>query len=336
MQWTSYRRIETVKTFKFMIAWLLALGLSSVGADEASEAWLALQDAPEIEVSQDNLQDDQEAALRANIGHLFTYQGRLTLHGEPASGLHEYRARLYDQASGGSQIGPQASGNLLPEGNGLFTLQLDFGAHFAGAERWLELDVRPFSIANPPAWTTLSPRQRITPAPAASELANDEIELWVMPFNAIESDGLGGLNLIARASGTLEITNSTAVSNRFIYIPVQIPGHFAGRRLRLVDARLCYEVEWASDPSLGLRASIAEWNVRRARANTTSYSSSVLVNQTNPGTGAPTQARVCETVSAIASSQIDGALFIRLHVVIAQQFYTLRLRPMLLRFEAAP
>lgn len=321
-----------MRTFRFMIAWVLAVGLLSAWADETSEAWLAMHEDLEVR----DLQETPEASIRANIGHLFTYQGRLTLHGEPPSGLHEYRARLYNQSSGGSQIGPQLTGNLVPGGNGLFTLQLDFGARFAGADRWLELDVRPFSISNPPAWTTLSPRQRITPAPAAAELANDEIEVWVMPFHALESDGLGGLNLIARASGTLEITNSTATVSRFVYIPIQIPGHLAGRRLRLVDAQLCYEVEWASDPSLGLRASIAEWNVRRVSANTTSYSSVNLVNQTTPGTGTPAQPRVCETVNAIASSQITGALYLRLNVNIQQQFFTLRLRPIRLRLEAAP
>ena len=325
-----------MRTFKFMISWLAVVALASAWAEEASEAWLALHEMPEIEDAVEDSRDDQEASVRANIGHLFTYQGRLTLHGQPASGLHEYRARLYDQASSGNQIGPQLTGNLLPQGNGLFTLLLDFGARFAGVERWLELDVRPFSITDPPAWTTLTPRQLITPAPAAAELANDEIEFWVMPYNAIESDGLGGLNLIARASGTLEITNDSSLSSRFIYIPIQIPGHLAGRRLRIVDAQLCYEVEWASDPSLGLRASIAEWNVRRVRANTTSYSSFILVNQQNPAVGVPAQPRVCETVPAIAASQIDGALFIRLNVLIAQEFFTLRLRPIRLRLEAAP
>ena len=314
-----------------MIAWLLAVGLVTAWADETSEAWLAIHEGQEAE----DLQEIQEASVRANIGHLFTYQGRLTLHGEPASGLHEYRARLYNQSGGGSQIGPQQTGNLLPDGNGLFTLQLDFGARFAGAERWLELDVRPFSVSSPPDWTTLSPRQRITPAPAAAELSNDEIEVWVMPFNAVESDGLSGLSFSARSNGNLEITNPTAVLNRFIYIPVQIPGHLAGRRLRLVDAQLCYEVEWASDPSLGLRASISQWNVRRARANTTSYSFTNLVNQNNPDIGIPSQPKVCETVNAIAASQIDGALFVRLHVVIQQNF-TLLLRPIRLRLEAAP
>ncbi len=323
-----------MKALRFFVYWLALLAISSAFADEQSEAWLALHGDSGIEEVEDS-EVPQEASVRANIGHLFTYQGRLTLHGEPVSSLHEYRARLYNQASGGSQIGPQRTGNLLPEGNGLFTLQLDFGARFAGAERWLELDVRPFSITNPPDWTTLSPRQRITPAPAAAELANDEIEFWIMPFDAVEFDGFSGLAFAPKANGTLEITNLTTAQNRFVYIPVQIPGHLAGRRLRLVDAQLCYEVEWASDPSLGLRASVSEWNVRRARANTTGYTYTNLVNQENPDIGIPSQPRVCETVNAIAGSMIDGALFIRLHVVIQQNF-TLLLRPVRLRLEAAP
>jgi hypothetical protein len=313
---------------KIVAASLVTLLLISVGLAEGSEPGWEVEEELLEEVSVD------DSAARANIGHLFTYQGRLTQNGQPVGTLHEYRARLYDQASGGSQIGPTLTGNVLPVGNGLFTLLLDFGARFAGADRWLELDVRTFSVVDPPEWTTLTPRQRITPAPAAAELANDEIEFWVMPFNAVESDGLGGLSFVARASGTLEITNDAVIEQRFVYIPVQISGHLAGRQLRLVDAQLCYEVLWNEfDPTLGLQAWISEWNVRRVRANTTSYSAFNLVTQTDPGVGIPSQQRVCETVAALAGASIDGALFVRLRVNIKQGF-TLKLRPIRLRLEA--
>ena len=49
--------------------------------------------------------------------------------------------------------------------NGLFTVTLDFGTGiFTGPARWLEIGVR---TANIGAFTTLSPRQQLTPAPYA-------------------------------------------------------------------------------------------------------------------------------------------------------------------------
>lgn len=319
--------MKSIKVFSTLIVLFIS---GTTWAIEESEAWLLQNSQPLVEDT-DSIETEFP---RANIGHLFTYQGRLTQNGQPVTTLHEFRARLYDQASGGSQIGPTLTGNTLPVGNGLFTLQLDFGARFAGADRWLELDVRPFALVDPPDWTTLSPRQRITPAPAAAELANDEIELWVMPFNAMESDGLSGLNLIARANGTLEIVNDTSVLRRFVYIPVHLPGHLAGRRLRLVDAQLCYEVLWnETDPTLGLRASISQWNVRRARANTTSYAITNLISQNSPPVGIPDDQRVCDIVTAGPGQIIDGGLFVRLQVDI-QQDRRLLLRPIRLTLEA--
>lgn len=317
-----------MKSSKVLSALIVLIISVPIWAMEESEAWL-LQN-PQFLIEETGSIETE--LPRSNIGHLFTYQGRLTKNGQPVSTLHEYRARLYNQASGGSQVGPTVTGNMLPVGNGLFTLQLDFGARFAGADRWLELDVRSFALVDPPDWTTLSPRQRITPAPAAAELANDEIEFWIMPFNAVESDGLSGLSFAARANGTLEITNNATFTTRFIYIPVQLAGHLAGRRLRLVDAQLCYETQWG-DPSLPVRASITEWGVRRARANTTSYSMTNLITQNNPDPGIPASPRVCETMPAISGSIVDGALFVRLQVSM-EQSSTLLLRPIRLTLEA--
>jgi hypothetical protein len=53
--------------------------------------------------------------------------------------------------------------------NGLFTVALDFGADFPGADRWLEIGVRTNGTAS---YTTLSPRQKLTPSPYALTASN--------------------------------------------------------------------------------------------------------------------------------------------------------------------
>jgi hypothetical protein len=46
--------------------------------------------------------------------------------------------------------------------NGLFTVTLDFGSEFNGADRWLELAVRTNGGV---AFTALTPRQAVMPTP---------------------------------------------------------------------------------------------------------------------------------------------------------------------------
>lgn len=101
----------------------------------------------------------------------FTYQGRLSDGGAPASGIYDIRFRLYD-ANGN----PQGSPDTVTLDNpgvqvtgGVFTAQLDFGAGaFTGGSRLLEISVRPHSAdPNSPAYITLSPRQQITSTPYA-------------------------------------------------------------------------------------------------------------------------------------------------------------------------
>ncbi len=101
----------------------------------------------------------------------FTYQGRLSDGSTPASGVYDMKFRLYD--SGGNPQGAPDTVTLDNPGvqvtNGVFTVQLDFGAGaFDGTARLLEISVRPHS-ADPgsPAYTTLSPRQQITSTPYA-------------------------------------------------------------------------------------------------------------------------------------------------------------------------
>ena len=109
----------------------------------------------------------------AQLGTAFTYQGRLSDGGAPANGKYDLIFTLHDDP-----LNPGALGNVIvtqpntPVSNGLFTVQLDFGAtFFNGQSRWLEIGVR--TNCNCLAtYTFLSPRQPLTPTPQALFAAN--------------------------------------------------------------------------------------------------------------------------------------------------------------------
>ncbi|MFN8615881.1 MAG: hypothetical protein U0837_02180 [Dehalococcoidia bacterium] len=100
------------------------------------------------------------------LGTGFTYQGRLTDAGSPANGTYDLRFILYDAETAGSAVGSTVSKEDVSVSNGLFSVDLDFGAAaFNGDARWLEIAVRPGSSTG--SHTVLSPRQPISPAPYA-------------------------------------------------------------------------------------------------------------------------------------------------------------------------
>lgn len=127
----------------------------------------------------------------------FVFQGSLQSAGVPANGLHDFEFLLFDSLSGGTQIGATLIRNGVTVSNGLFSVSLDFGHQFPGADRFLEIRVR---IAGKPGMTILSPRQSITSTPysirslaaenavnaanaAVAATANDALQLGGVPAN---------------------------------------------------------------------------------------------------------------------------------------------------------
>jgi hypothetical protein len=102
-------------------------------------------------------------------GTAFTYQGRLNSSGTPTSGNYDLTFTLFDSPSGGASVGNLVLLTAAPVSNGLFTVTLntnnEFGATaFNGVARWLEIGVR---TNNGGGFTTLVPRQPVTPTPYA-------------------------------------------------------------------------------------------------------------------------------------------------------------------------
>lgn len=94
-----------------------------------------------------------------------TYQGRLADNGSAFTGTADLRFRFFDSPSGASPLTPTFTYTSVPVTQGLFTTELPGdSAWFANApDVYLETEVR----RGTEAFVTLSPRQRITRAPAA-------------------------------------------------------------------------------------------------------------------------------------------------------------------------
>lgn len=99
----------------------------------------------------------------------FTYQGRLTDGGAVANGTYDMQFKLFDGAN--NQIGSTNTVNPVSATNGVFTVQLNFGAAaFSGDDRFLEIGMRPAGNGDP--YTVLSPRQSLTSTPYAIRAGN--------------------------------------------------------------------------------------------------------------------------------------------------------------------
>jgi len=148
------------------------------------------------------------------VGTAFTYQGRLTDGGSPASGSYDLRFSLYDAATEGTAVAPPQTLYEQPVVNGLFTVRLDFGAGiFNGERRYLEIGVCVHETP-PGQFVVLSPRQELTAVPYASYALNGTgftLPYWGqlpsgMPegTNAFEvlSDAPEGRSVYGQASGS--------------------------------------------------------------------------------------------------------------------------------------
>src|SRR6516225_633835 len=108
----------------------------------------------------------QSAQQATALGTAFSYQGSLTENGNAATGNYDMQFYLRDAVSGGNPVGTTNTLAPVSASNGLFTVVLDFGTGiFTGNALWLEIGVRTNGSVSP--YSTLSPRQHLTPSPYA-------------------------------------------------------------------------------------------------------------------------------------------------------------------------
>lgn len=87
---------------------------------------------------------------------VITYQGQLKSNGEPVDGSANFEFHLFDQQTGGNEVGAPIIQSLLVQ-DGLFTVPLDFGIfpYTLSEPLWLEIQVNSETL----------PRQPLTPTP---------------------------------------------------------------------------------------------------------------------------------------------------------------------------
>jgi hypothetical protein len=151
----------------------------------------------------------------APVGSSFTYQGRLTDNGNPATGLYDLQAVLFDGPAAGTPLGTNTLSSLSAS-NGLYLAALDFGsAAFNGDARWLELSVRTNGAS---AWTLLSPRQPLTAVPYALRAAAAGALTAPVPDTQLSANipRLDGANTFTGAvafNGPLTVATSNQIAN---------------------------------------------------------------------------------------------------------------------------
>ena len=160
----------------------------------------------------------------------FTYQGKLSDGPAAANGTYDLEFALFDVAANGTMIGAAQTRAGISIANGIFTVQLDFGANpfTSGANRFLEIAVKRSADT---AFTTLAPRQQLTAAPfsiqslraASADSLSADCVSCVSNAQIASIDGSKVTGTVANAAsaataanvdGATELNNANAIVKR--------------------------------------------------------------------------------------------------------------------------
>jgi len=145
--------------------------------------------------------------VAAPMGTAFTYQGRLGIGTNAASGSFDLEMRLFDAVAAGSQVAGPVTNVAVAVSNGLFTVNIDLGAaSFNGNARWLGISVRTNGGG---AFTGLTPRQELKPTPYALFASNAAVAVTA---STVGASAVGTAGLQAGAVDSSKILDGTIVS----------------------------------------------------------------------------------------------------------------------------
>jgi N-acetylneuraminic acid mutarotase len=142
------------------------------------------------------------------LGTVFTFQGKLHDAGQPANGEYEFEFRLFDALTNGTMVGPVNTREEVAVSNGVFTVQLDFGAAaFDGNARWLEIDVR----ASGGEAATLVPRTPLTATPYA--MMSSSVVDGAITANKLADGSVSGAKIAPGSIGGAQIADGAIGAN---------------------------------------------------------------------------------------------------------------------------
>ncbi len=140
-----------------------------------------------------------------------TYQGRLDAGGQAFDGSVDMVFELFDAEAGGTAVGSPIAINGVAVQQGLFQVELDFGAQAWEMGRWLQITVE---------GQPLTPRQKVTGAPLAwraetvveEAVGSQELEDGGVQGLDIADDSIFSNHIVDGAVGASEIAEESVSS----------------------------------------------------------------------------------------------------------------------------
>jgi hypothetical protein len=225
-------------------------------------------------------------------GSAFTYQGWLNSSGSPATGSYDLAFTLYTTNVTGSVLAGPVTNTAVAVTNGLFTTLVDFGNAYTGTSNWLEIAVST-NAAN--SFTTLAPRQQLTPVPYAITAANlsGTIPLSQLPGSIITNNA-SGVNVAGTFAG-----NGSGLTN----VPGAVPWQVVSGTNQTASANAAYLLTNNSPDTLTLPSSANVGDiVRVSGVGTNGWNVQPGAGQTLAGFGYASLAGVTWTAQSNAPS----------------------------------
>jgi hypothetical protein len=146
-------------------------------------------------------------------GTAFTYQGQLQNNGSPASGTYNLTFSLYTNSTSGTAVAGPVTNSAVAVTNGLFAVTIDFGSSvWNGQTNWLQIGVE---TNGGTSFTTLAPRQQLTPVPYAIGAENMIGTVPASQLTSIGNTNGGAANFYIGMAGNAASSGSDNTANGF-------------------------------------------------------------------------------------------------------------------------
>jgi len=201
-------------------------------------------------------------------GTAFSYQGRLSEGGEPASTNFDFRFAVFNAPTNGTQVSGWTTNLDVPVSNGLFCVKVDFGAGVFngtsnGSNDWLDVSVRATGVTS---FTELAPRQPILPVPYALFATSASNLLGTLAVNQLA----GTISSSLVAGGYSNVVNFANGSNTFA-------GTFSGNGAALTNLNAS-AIASGTLADARLQADVALLDSNQTYIGTNTYNSPVFFN----------------------------------------------------------